>query len=513
VRLSAVDKKQKGDSIENQQAIIAAYCEARRTADGIPELVIREVYIDNGLSGQSFERPAFQRMLADMENGVIDCCAAKDLSRYGRSAIDTGYYIEKYFPANGIRCIAINDNYDSISGSGDIMVSVKNLVNESYALEIGRKVHATRQMNIKNGCFVGPFPPYGYLKSPEDRHKLVPDPIAAPIVRQMFEMAANGSAAREIQLWLVESNVLPPLKHWYSIGAIAETRVRGSDHWNSGRVRALLKNRIYTGDMVQGKTTTQSYSLSPIEKNDWVITPNTHEPLVSREVFDIIQLNFTTRDNSRNPTSDDNIFRGKVFCGHCGHSMGRTKYFVKSRYYTYFTCGTRFAYAKDDCVSVTISEDILKNIVLEILQTKSAVYCAQSVAATTMAPLAQEPNELANVCAELKRANGFLKGLYESLVDGDITESEYREMKQSYEAKTAELSEREKQLRETARERHLKQSVTNKASKHLGAVNVISDITADLLDALVERILVFSDKHIEVKFKFTDEISEGRTDK
>jgi DNA invertase Pin-like site-specific DNA recombinase len=510
VRLSAVDRKQKGDSIENQQAIIAAYCDAHRTADGMPELIIREIYIDNGLSGQSFERPAFQRMLADMENGVIDSCAAKDLSRYGRSAIDTGYYIEKYFPAIGIRCIAINDNYDSADShnSDGITVNLKNLVNESYALDIGRKIHDTKQMNIRNGCFVGAIPPYGYLKSAEDNHKLVPDPQAAPIVSKMFEMAASGVSTSDIHKWLMANGTLPPMKHFLSIGVVTEKKAKGGGHWSISVVYTILKNQVYTGDMVQGKGRTQSYKASRIEKENWIITPDTHESLVSRDVFDDVQKRFTGEKAPRNPALGENIFRGKIFCGHCGHAMSRTKS-GKSSYL--FKCETRFRYDRNDCVLVSINEDKLKSILLEILHTKSAVYCAQSVMPQTV--ISQEPNELANVCAELKRANGFLKALYESLVDGDITESEYREMKQSYEIKIAGLTEHEKQLRETARERHLKQSATNKASKHLSAANNISDITADLLDALVERILVFPDKHIEVKFKFTDEISERRADK
>jgi len=157
VRLSAIDRKQKGNSIENQQAIIGAYIAERS------DMVLREVYIDNGTTGQTFERAGFQRMLADLENGKIDCCISKDLSRLGRNSIDTGYYIEKYFPTRGFRYIAINDNYDSADGhSGGIMVSLKNLINETYAIEVGRKVHNTFQMNVRSGKFVGQFAPYGY---------------------------------------------------------------------------------------------------------------------------------------------------------------------------------------------------------------------------------------------------------------------------------------------------------------------------------------------------------------
>ena len=147
VRLSALDKKEKSDSIETQQAIIAAFITEHS------DLELRETYIDNGLSGQSFERPAFQRMLNDMENGKINCCVTKDLSRLGRNAIDTGYYIEKHFPTHGIRFIAINDDYDSANGnSTGIVLSLKNMINEAYALDIGRKTRATKQLHIRDGA-------------------------------------------------------------------------------------------------------------------------------------------------------------------------------------------------------------------------------------------------------------------------------------------------------------------------------------------------------------------------
>jgi len=215
VRLSAVDRKQKGDSIENQQSIINAYISER------PELELSEMYIDNGATGQNFDRPAFQRMLADLESGKISGCISKDLSRLGRNSIDTGYYIEKYFPTRGFRYIAINDNYDSADGqSGGIMVSLKNLINETYALEVGRKVHNTYQMNIRSGKFVGQYAPYGFIKNPNDKHSIVVESQAAAIVRSIFEMAASGKTDTEIVEWLNGNEILPPRQHLHAIGVL-----------------------------------------------------------------------------------------------------------------------------------------------------------------------------------------------------------------------------------------------------------------------------------------------------
>lgn len=493
IRLSAVDRRQKGDSIENQQAIIAAYCEE------YPDLIIRETYIDDGISGQVLERPAFQRMLSDLESGYIDCCIAKDLSRYGRSAIDTGFYVEKYFPGHSIRCIAINDGYDSADEhSGGVMISLKNLVNESYALDVGRKIHATKQMNIRAGLFVGAMPPYGFLKSGEDGHKLVPDPIAAPIVVEIFERFASGESVAAIRDWLNDSGTLPPRKHLHSVGAISEKLAQGHHHWNVGALYSILKNRVYVGDMVQGKGRTQSYDLTRTDKSDWIIVENTHEAIVSRELFGEVQKRWPNR--ARPVSANNNIFLRKVFCGHCGFTMMRSSSDA-------FRCETRQRYCHDDCVPVGISEEMLKAILLERFREKAEKYCGT---ATLPAKAPLESSELAALRTELTRVTGYLKGLYESLVTGVLTQAEYADMKQGYETKIEALTAREQKLMDAARERHAKQMTVDKASGALGAVAAISDITAEVLDVLVDKIRVFENKRVEISYKFTDEVDTVR---
>ncbi|MCL1877911.1 MAG: recombinase family protein [Defluviitaleaceae bacterium] len=284
VRLSAEDKKVKGDSIETQQAIIRAYIDER------PDLELTEIYIDNGLSGQSFQRPAFTQMLEDMQSGKINCCISKDLSRLGRNAIDTGYYIEKFFPTKGIRYIAITDDYDSADpNSGGVMISLKNMVNEHYALEIGRKIRQTKQMNIRKGKFVGRLAPYGYAKCAEDKHQLVLDPYAAPIVLRMYEMAAEGYSVAEISQWLNTNGILPPKRYYHSLGLASDKDIRNI-HWSKSVLYSILKNRVYCGDMVQGKFHTRSYVQKSVQKSDWVIVENTHTGIVSRELFERVQL-------------------------------------------------------------------------------------------------------------------------------------------------------------------------------------------------------------------------------
>ena len=495
VRLSAVDKKQKGDSIENQQAIISAHISEH------PDLELTEVYIDNGLSGQTFERPAFQRMLEDLDSGRINCCITKDLSRLGRNAIDTGYYIDKYFPTRNIRYISINDNYDSAdSNSNGIIVSIKNMVNEAYALDIGRKIRATKQMNIRNGCFVGRLPPYGYLRSDIDRHKLVPDEYAAPIIRRMFEMVADGQGVKAVQQWLNDSGILPPKRYFYSIGVASEKEATGHIHWSKSVVYTILQNRIYVGDMIQGKFKTQSYVQTKLPESEWVVTENTHVGIVSRELFAVAQSIHGSNAKVRTKGESVNIFLRKIVCGHCAHAMRRVKY-KKSHG---FTCSTQHDYSKGDCTLVSINEDVLKELLLCTLRKKAEVFT--EIAPTAIA-MQIDATELRSVQAELERKHGFLKGLYESLISGDITNAEYKEMKQSYETSIDLLSNQVRQLRESARLAALDVAKKSSAAENIGAVSRISELTAEIVDTLIDKIVVFEHKRLEIHFKFTDEIA------
>ena len=495
IRLSAVDKKHKGDSIETQQSIINAYIAEYCNFELI------EIYIDNGLSGQSFDRPAFQRMIADMESGKINCCITKDLSRLGRNAIDTGFYIEKFFPAHGIRFIAITDNYDSNNGQRDgIMLSLKNMVNETYALDIGRKIRATKQMNIRNGCFIGRFPPYGYLKSSEDSHKLIADEYAANIVRQMFEMAADGKGIRAITQWLNDNNILTPRRYFHSIGLATDKEAGGHIHWNKGVIYAILKNRVYCGDMVQGKYKTVQHIQEKLPESEWIVTQNTHESIVSRELFAEVQMLWEQsqeRKSQYSEPSTENIFLRKVFCAHCGHTMFRQR---NSRTQYYFKCHTRELYDKSDCVPVGINENVLKEKLLVMLREQKIENTVDVIK-----PVSIDNSELLSVKAELEKNTRFLKGLYESLLLGDITDSEYKDMKADYETKIASLTVHEKQLRESGYARIRQETEYAKADKSINGLRNISDLSADMIDRLVEKIRIFKDKSIEVKFRFMDE--------
>lgn len=503
IRLSVVDRKNKGESLENQQAIIEAFASSR------DDIEIAEIYTDNGFSGQSFERPAFLRMIADMESGKINCCITKDLSRLGRNAIDSGYYLEKHFPSLGVRYIAVTDGYDSADGqSGGIIVSLKNMINEAYALDVSRKIKATYQMYIRNGKFVGSSAPYGYFKSGEDCHQLVVDEHAATVVRLMFEMAAAGEKDGAILAWLNDNKIMPPKRYFRSIG-LATDKVVGAltEWWNISTVRAMLRDRVYVGFLTQGITKKVGSRRVYTPESEWIVTENAHEAIVSREMFETVQGCRGKKElgsRSFKTPSTDNIFARKLYCARCGYALSRYRSSEKSYWYV---CGTDIRYSKDACSGLRIAEDALKKAVLGIIKGREPLLAqALSQVAAPAHADGNQKSELSAAQTEIDRNRRYLEGLYESLVSGDITNAEYRDMKSAYEAKIAALAERAGSLRDEIKNREREEAALTHAHESVQRIGRVSDLTAETVDRLVDRIVVCPSGRVGVKFMFLDEI-------
>jgi hypothetical protein len=254
--------------------------------------------------------------------------------------------------------------------------------------------------------------------------------------------------------------------------------------------------------MVQGKFKTYSYVQSKLPESDWVITENTHEAIISRELFAEVQRLW---DKTGEPAAEryatpktENIFLRKVFCGHCGHAMSRHRY---SNTQYGFNCNTRQMYGENDCVQVSINENALKARLLAMLRQQKIDVGSDSAATVSDA----ERAEIQEVQAEIGRNSFYLKGLYETLMSGDITDAEFRDMKADYETKIAALTAREKALRDAAYDRIRQATGRSKASGNIRALRGVSDLTAEIVANLVEKILVFSDKSVRVKFTFMDE--------
>ena len=319
LRLSREDEERKSESqsIVNQRAFLLRYA----AENG---LEVYDTYIDDGFTGTNFDRPGFRRMIADIESGLIGTVLVKDLSRLGRDHIDTGYYYERYFPARNVRFIAVNDGIDTErEAAGNDMGLFKAAFNDLYAKDISKKVVTALQAKKKNGEFIGAVAPYGYRKSAESKNRLEPEPEESETVRHIFERRLMGEGYTAIARWLDGKGIPPP----------SVKRGSNTAHWSDTVVKRILTNPTYCGDLTQNRSRKINYKVDRrrvLPAGEWITVRNTHEPLVSRHVFERVQAGI-----QRRTPGPEHPLSGFLFCASCGSRMS----FVSRGRYSYAVCG------------------------------------------------------------------------------------------------------------------------------------------------------------------------------
>lgn len=374
VRLSKEDgdvstsAKAESNSISNQKDFIRNFL-----ADKKDIRIVKE-YVDDGYSGSNFDRPSFQTMMEDIKRGVIDCVVVKDLSRFGREYIDSGRYIERLFPALGVRFIAINDNYDSVTGKSqgdEIIIPFKNLINDAYCRDISIKIRSHLDVKRKNGEYIGAFVPYGYEKSDDDKHKLVIDIYAAGIVKEIFRLKLHGMSQDAIATQLNNEGVLAPMEYKQSTGSGYQTGFLQNEKsvWSSVTVRRILENEIYIGNLVQGKRTTPNHKVKQEvvkPESDWIRIEKNHEPIISDRDFEIVQR-LLGMDTRISPDSDMVYnLSGIAVCADCGSPMTRKITTAGDKKYAYYICSNHKL--TKQCSQHSISVSLLEDTVLEMLK-------------------------------------------------------------------------------------------------------------------------------------------------
>ena len=347
-------------SITNQRMIIQDFCER----NGI--LLVR-VFVDDGWSGGNFERPDFQKMISLLEQGKANTVITKDLSRLGRTMRESSYYAEEYFPEHGIRFLTVSDNFDT--EQDNIMAPFQFAMNEVYLRDGSRKVKQVLKAKREKGLYCA-CPPYGYTKHPRNNNLLVPDEETAPVVQRIFESAANGDSSRKIAIALNQDGVIPPLKYrvLYRDEFTPQGAARASDLWNYTTVKRILKNSVYLGHTLLGKTkkaSIKSKKKLAVPEENWVVTENTHEPLVSQELFDLAQFNLGrgSSDYRQYERVRKSIFSGIAFCAKCGAALCScgTVYKGEREKYWYLTCNRKRPDINTPCSGVRIKySDILE---------------------------------------------------------------------------------------------------------------------------------------------------------
>jgi len=346
------------NSIGNQREMLRRYAKDNGMA-------IYSEYVDDGISGTTFDRDSFKRMINDVEEGKVSIVLCKDLSRLGRHNAMVSYYTEILFPQNDIRFIALNDGIDTLYGENEIM-GFKSIINEYYSRDISRKIRSSFKVRAQKGDFIGSYPPYGYIKNPENKHHLLVDEYSAGVVRRMFALSAEGTPAKTIANTLAKDGILIPMAYLHQ-----RTGKWGSAfnaeypaNWAAYTVQSILKNRVYMGHMVGCKQTIKSFKnkkLENVPEENWITVRDTHEAIVDEKTFWHVQGLLSIK-RPANVRTMENIFVGKLRCPDCGKNLGFQS--VQGRHkYGSFVCNQHRRNAKF-CTSHYIRYDALYDVVL-----------------------------------------------------------------------------------------------------------------------------------------------------
>jgi len=489
-------------------------------------MVLYDIYIDDGYSGTSFERPDFARMMEDIYSGKVNCVVVKDLSRFGRNYVEMGNYLDNVFVKLSVRFIALNNQHDTVLGTTNpftqlMNVGLTNIVNESLAATTSVNVRGTLNLRRQQGDFIGSFATYGYLKDPNDNHKLIVDEEAAPVVRMIFEQFIAGKSIIGITKELNEMGIPNPSMYKKLKGFnYKHPSGRSNDGlWPDSSVRRILQNRMYTGDMVQGKNTTYSYKIKQcraIPKEEWIIVEGTHEPIIDRETFNNAQALFNKHIRKSPKKNSVDLFSGLVRCADCKRVMNKKTNSHSYGTYHYYRCVTARKMRKSACTNHTIRIDRLYQAVLLTIQKMIDT-------AINMSDMLEKINNskgrkkksghlqktLETHISERERLVNMISDLYPDWKSGVITKEEYQNLKQRLNEKLQASDEKIAVLKLS--EQELKKGITeeNNFVAHFKKYGNISALTRPLLTELVEEIFVYEGGDIEVVFKFQDAYAEA----
>ena len=505
-------------SIQTQKAILTQYCQEHH-------MEIVDCYCDDGWSGTNFDRPAFQRMIGDIEAGRVNTVIVKDLSRFGREYAQMGLYIEHYFEEKGVRFLSLAENIDSSQGLNNLVLPFTNVINSLYARQASEKTKAAHRARAKNGMFLGSRAPYGYQKDPNDRHHLIVDPEAAEVVKEIFRMFADGIGYVRMTKILRERNILNPQACFNQNNP---DYYKHSDYWrkpfdwHATSVRAILNNPVYLGKLTFGKTKTKGFfdkRRVPTEESDWIVVEHTHEPLVSQELWDTVHQMMKAR-RRENGSGHVQPFAGLVKCAGCGSSLNAS-YDKKKGKYTGFSCWVYKNYGKQRCTSHAIGWQTLNRLVLEDIRRNAQVAklaAARYVGVLLRAKLEKEKGETVRAERELKKAekrigelDKILAKLYEDQALGKISEARYQAMAPGYETEQASLQERVSRLREQLAHTQEVQDNVEQFVPLIQKYTDIQELTPHILNELIEKIVVHEKKveedgsksqMVEIHYKF-----------
>lgn len=514
IRLSKEDgDKGESYSVTSQREILNEYIKQHS------DIELFDYYIDDGWSGTNFNRPSFQRMMQDIYDGKVNCVIVKDLSRFGRNYTDAGNYIDNVFVRLNVRFIALNNGVDSVSNTMNaatkcITVGVQNVINESVAATTSVNVRGTLNVSRKQGKFIGAFACYGYLKDPDDRHKLIIDEEVAPVVRQVYKWFIDGKSVIGIAKELNTLGIPNPSTYKKLKGMnYKHNSVNNDGLWCQTTVRRMLTNEMYIGNMVQGKNTTISYKIKQcrsVPKSDWIIVENTHEPIIDRESFDKAQSLFNRNSRTAPTKTEVELFSGFVKCANCNRAMSKKMNKHSYGTYKYYRCVTTNKMDSNACSHHSIRIDMLEKAVLGAIQTMVDTAIELDDVLDKINEKADNRGEslakrsMEKLIAEREQIKAMMLDLYPDWKSGAITKEEYLTLKENMSKKVIKLDERISEFEKMLDSDNKNQIAENDFISSLKKYGKIDKLTRPILTELVDSILVHTKEKITINFKFQD---------
>lgn len=517
IRLSKEDLlrgRDESNSVINQRRLLEQYHQTH--LDEFYDGTEQDVYVDDGKTGTDTDREDFQRLLADVYSGRINCVIVKDLSRLSRNYTDAGNLIENLFVRLNVRFISLAEGVDSYRNPdsvSNIIVPITNVMNDQYCYQTSKKIRQVFDMKRRNGEFIGSYAPYGYVKDPNDKHALLVDPEAAEVVKSIFALFLSGMNKRGITYYLNDHGTLCPTAYKQQQGLKYNApNAQGNPMWSTITIDTILKNRVYVGDMVQGRQRVKSYKIHIQEKvpeEEWFIVENTHEAIIDRETFAKVQ-SLLKRDTRTAPKAKQlYLFSGFLKCADCGRAMSRI---ASKGIYVYYQCGTYKSLSKKACTMHSIKSDRLEAGVLFAIQQQVnlALTYSEFVARINSAPLKKSKSKrledtLAAKEKELAKIMRYKQALYQDWKDGEITRNDYRHMSEDYEQQIESLTRIMQTL--TAEQEQLENGVDAESPCLTAFLKYrnIDKLTREILGELIDHIKVYEGGNISVKFKYADE--------
>ena len=513
IRLSKEDESEgPSQSVQNQESLLREFVQQHR-------LSVYDTYIDDGWSGTNFDRPAFQRMIADIEAKKVNMVITKDLSRLGRDYILTGHYMERYFPEHRVRYISLLDGIDTgVDSTANDITPFRAIMNDMYAKDISKKIKSVKRDKQRKGQFIGGKPVYGYKMHPTEKNKIVIDEEVAPIVRRIFALALSGMSCRNIATLLNQEGVPTPATY-ANLPVVRPGPYTGL--WSSERISDMLQNETYIGNMVQGRSVKISYKSKKCLKQNpanWVVVEGTHEPLVDLETFQKVRMLVNSRKHTRSRTYDF-LLKGLIFCHECGYPLAvLNRKNARGEDVLYFVCRTYQRFTK---AGVCTCHSIKEKTVTDAVIAKVREVCQAYLNPDELLPVAREAvenvrrqssleAELQALQSKIESLTANLDRMYSDRLNGLLPEEDFQRIfnrtkldRKLLEEKRQELELQKKSpVRSEDRARELVQRFIETAGE-----------SRELLVSLIERVELTADKEIIIKFRFAqlDETTESQT--